>query len=162
MPVDVVRGMGGEIVIGVDVLCMGQSRRHDKPIKKKTGTELTPRFESRHLAAVKTKINTLLQEHGHRIKILDELYRRAEPWIDSARAKVDPKAPSIFDVLMQLQHAMEYERMKLSLEAADMVISPDVRDIGAFAFHKGEEAISEGYRAAKDALPRLRGIIGCC
>lgn len=161
MPVDVVRDMGAEIVIGVDVLCMGQPRKAKKLVEKKSPTKLTPRFKSTNLAVVKKKINTLLQEHGHRIKILDELSRRAEPRIDSARGKIDPKAPSIFDVLMLLVHAMEYERMKLSLQAADIVISPDVSDIGAFAFHKGEEAIAEGYRAAKDALPRLRGIIGC-
>jgi NTE family protein len=161
MPVDVVRDMGAEIVIGVDVLCMGQPRKPKKSVEKKSPTKLTPRFKSTNLAVVKKKINTLLQEHGHRIKILDELSRRVEPRIDSARGKIDTKAPSIFDVLMLLVHAMEYERMKLSLQAADIVISPDVSDIGAFAFHKGEEAIAEGYRAAKDALPRLRGIIGC-
>jgi len=161
MPVNVVRNMGAEIVIGVDVLCMGQPGKCKKSVEKKSPTKLTPRFKSRRLAVVKKKINILLQEHSHRIKILDELSRRAEPRIDSGRGKMDPKAPGIFDVLMQLIHATEYERMKLSLEAADIVISPDVSHIGAFAFNKGEEAIAEGYRAAKDALPRLQGIIGC-
>lgn len=159
MPVDVVRSMGAEIVIGVDVLCMGRPGKRETPIREKARKKPTLRFESRHLAVVKKKVNALLQEHSPRIKFLDELSHRTGLRIHSVRGKVDPEAPSIFDVLMQLVHAMEYERMKLSLEAADIVISPDVSDIGAFAFHKGEEAIAQGYRAARDALPRLQGLI---
>ncbi|TET40997.1 MAG: hypothetical protein E3J66_06045 [Dehalococcoidia bacterium] len=161
MPVDVVRNMGAEIVVGVDVLCTGQPRKRDKSVEKKAEAKPTPRFESTRLSLVKRRINTLLREHGHKIRIFDELSRIAETKIHTGSEKMDPKAPNIFHVLMQLIHAMEYERMKLQIRAADIVISPDVGDIGAFAFHKGEEAIAQGYRAAKDVLPRLQGMIGC-
>lgn len=161
MPVDVVRSMGAEIVIGVDVLCMGQPGKPEKSVERKSPTKLTPRFESTHLSLVKRRINTLLREHRHRIRILDELSRIAKTKAHTGSEKMDPEAPNVFDVLMQLVHVAEYERMKLSIEAADIVISPDVGDIGAFAFHKGEEAIGQGYTAAKDVLPRLQGMIGC-
>ena len=161
MAVDVVRNMGAEIVIGVDVLCMGQPRKGEKEVQKKAGTKPPPRFESAHLAVVKKKIDTLVREHSHGIKILEELSRAAGSRIHSGRGKTDPKAPNMFGVLMELIHAMEYERLKLSIEAADIVISPDVSHIGAFAFYKGEEAIAEGYRATKDVLPRLQDMIGC-
>ena len=161
MPVDLVRSMGAEIVIGVDVLCMEQRRKDDEPVEKKARARLTPSFGSGYLSLVKTRINSLLRGREDRIKVLDELARIAETKIHIGRQKVDPRTPSIFGVLMRLIHALEYERMKLSIEAADIVIRPDVGHIGAFAFHKGEEAIAQGYKAAKDVLPRLQRLIGC-
>lgn len=42
---------------------------------------------------------------------------------------------------MQSMYAMQYEKIRLSTKFADIVINPDVSRIGAFGFHRGEEAI---------------------
>ncbi|MFX1552975.1 MAG: hypothetical protein ACFFBV_03530 [Promethearchaeota archaeon] len=42
----------------------------------------------------------------------------------------------------------------MSIRAADIVISPDVSDIGTFGLQKREESTRGGYRAARDMLPQ--------
>jgi NTE family protein len=63
--------------------------------------------------------------------------------------------PNILDTLIQSLLIMEYEIIKMKTLDADIVISPDVSNIEAFEFHKGRQAISQGYSAAKDSLPKL-------
>jgi NTE family protein len=159
MPVNVVRNMGAEVVIAVNVLAVAQQREQSKSTEKKNKVISTPRPENAHSAAVKRKISSLLRENRDKIKFFDELSHIARTKIYSGREKIDPKTPNIFDVLMQSIHAMEYEIVKPATKTADIVINPDVSHIGTFAFYKGEEAISQGYKATKDILPKLQEII---
>ena len=68
--------------------------------------------------------------------------------------------PNIFDTLIQSLLIMEYEIIKMRTLNADVVINPDVSNIEAFDFHKGREAISEGYKAAGDSLSKLNRRVG--
>jgi predicted acylesterase/phospholipase RssA len=56
---------------------------------------------------------------------------------------------------------MEYDKMRSSIKAADIVISPDVSDIRTFGFDKREEAITRGYMATIDMLPQLQEMLRC-
>ena len=159
LPVHVVRDMGAKIVIAVNVLGIAQPEKGEKPVEKKAKMKPSPRPESTHLSTVRKRINRLVEEHKDRIKIFDELSRIGETKIYAHRRRIDRHTPSIFYVVTQLIQAMEYERMKLAIETADIVISPDVSNIGTFGFQKAEEAIAQGYRAAKDMLPQLQGMI---
>lgn len=68
--------------------------------------------------------------------------------------------PNIFNTLIQSIYIMQHEIIKARIPKADMTISPDVSRIEAFEFYKGEEAILAGYEAARNALPRLRRLVG--
>ena len=159
MPVDVVRSMGADIVIAVNVLSIAQPGERERPGDKKVKTKITPGSESPHLALVKKRADNLLRLHRDRIEIFDDLCRIAATTIYDGRGKLDPKTPNIFEVLMQIMHAMQYEKTRLAIKSADIVIYPDVGDIGAFDFLKGQAAISQGYKATKNVLPKLRGMI---
>ena len=159
MPVDIVRNMGAEIIIAVNVLAVAQQRKGEKRVEKKAKTKPSPRSEDARLSVVKKRINSLLRENKDKIKIFDELSHIAKTKIYTGRGKIDPQTPNIFDVLMQSIHAMEYERIRLAVKTANIVISPDVGNIGTFEFYKGEEAIAQGYKATKDILPRIREVI---
>jgi len=162
MPVDVVRNMGAGVVIAVNVLAITQQREGEKPVEKKAKSESrNPHLEDIRLAAVKERINSLLRENKARIKIFDELSHIAKTKIYTGRGRIDPETPNIFDVLMQSFFALEYEKIRLAIKTADIVVNPDVSHIGTFAFYKGEEAILQGYKAAKNILPRIREIIRC-
>jgi NTE family protein len=69
------------------------------------------------------------------------------------------KIPNIFNTLFQSLHIMEYEIIKQRLLKADIIITPDIGQIEAFEFHRGEEAIQAGYKAATDALPKIQKLI---
>jgi len=71
-----------------------------------------------------------------------------------------PGLPNIFNALIQSIYIMEYEITKARTLKADVVITPDVSHIGAFEFHRGEEAILAGYAAARKALPKLHRLAG--
>jgi NTE family protein len=159
LPVDVVRSMGAEIVIAVNVLDISQPRKREKPGDKEVKTKLTTGSESSHLALVKKRADRLLRLHRDRIEVFDDLCRIAATTIYAGRGKLDPKTPNIFEVLMQIMHAMQYEKTRLAMKSADIIICPDVGHVGAFDFLKGQVAISQGYKATKDMLPKLQGMI---
>ena len=161
MPVDVVRNMGAEVVIAVNVLAIAQQKGHENLTEKKIKSKPSPRSEDTYSSVVKKRINSLLRENKDKIKVFDELSHIAKTKIYTGRGKIDPQTPNIFDVLMQSIFALEYEKIRLATRIADIVINPDVSHIGTFAFYKGEEAILQGYKATKDTLPQLQGMIRC-
>lgn len=116
-------------------------------------------YEDRRLAAAKKRIDSLLQGSKDKIKVFAELSDIVKAEIGRSKGRIDPQTPNIFDVLMQSIEAMEYERIRLRMETADIVISPDVGDIGTFGFHRGEEAISQGYKTTKDVLLKQQEMI---
>jgi NTE family protein len=161
LPVNVVRNMGANIVVAVNVLGIAQPRKVKKRFAEKAEMRPSPRAENTHSLSVEKNINRLVRGHKDRIKIFDKLSRIAETKIYAHRSRIDRHSPSIFYVLGQLIHAMEHERMKLAIRSADIVISPDVSNIGTFGVDKAGEAIVRGYKAAKDILPQLQEMIRC-
>ena len=159
LPVDIVRNMGAEIVIAVNVLGIAQPKKREKPAKERAKMRPAPSLEGMHVSVVNKEIDNLLREHKGNIMVFDELSRVAKSKVYTGRGKIDRRTPNIFDVLTQVIHAMEYDKMRSSIKAADIVISPDVSDIGTFGFEKREEAITRGYRAARDILPQLQEML---
>lgn len=87
------------------------------------------------------------------------------PWKSKKAANVregdgTDEMPSIFKTLFQSLYIMEYEIIRQRLPKADIIITPDTSHIAAFEFHRGEEAILAGYQAARNALPKIRNLIG--
>jgi predicted acylesterase/phospholipase RssA len=54
---------------------------------------------------------------------------------------------------------MEFEIAKSKLKEADMVITPDTGHIAVLDFYRGREAISEGYRVAKDTFSKKHPLL---
>lgn len=161
VPVDVVRNMGAEVVIAVNVIPSPSQKRQAKLARKKKVPEETPslRPKSDRLVAVRKRLNSLVRENRERIEIADRVAELAKTTVYKGKGKIDPRTPNIFDVLMEAIEAMQYERIRLRIETADIVISPDVAGIGTFGFHRHREAIAQGYKAAKDMLPRIQETI---
>jgi len=76
------------------------------------------------------------------------------------KASTRVESPNIFRTLLQSMLIMEYEILKQGIMNADAIINPFVSFIEPYEFHRGDEAIQAGYRAAKDALPRLKKLLG--
>jgi len=160
MPVDVVRNMGAEVVIAVNTVGIAQQKRRRQATKEVRDKPI-PYPESTRLSMVKRRLNSLIRGNKDRLKILDELSNAAKPKIYAGRGKIEPQTPNIFEVMMQVFNAMQYEKIRLATKSADIVIEPDVSSIGTFAFYKGEEAIAQGYKATKKMMPKLRELIHC-
>ena len=115
--------------------------------------------DDERLSAMRKKIDDLLQKGKGKIQIFEELSAAVKTEIDRAKGGVDSQTPHMLDVLMQAIEAMQYERIKLRIKTADIVISPEVSHIKSFEFYNAGEAISQGYKATKAILPRLQEML---
>ena len=161
IPVDVVRGMGADIVIASNTIGLAQQRKGEQHSRRETEAKLNFYIGNTRLSVLKKRINNLARYDKDKIKILDDLFNIAKSKIYTLRGGAEAKAPNIFDVMTQSIHAMEYKLSKLALEPADIIINPDINHIGTFEFHRAEEAISQGYKAAHIMLPELQKKIRC-
>jgi NTE family protein len=69
------------------------------------------------------------------------------------------RAPSIMNTMIQSIYIMEYEIIRASILKADIIIEPDVGNIEAYAFYRGNEAIEAGYKAAFAVLPEINKLL---
>jgi len=161
MPVNVARSMGADIVIAVNVAAITHQNKCKNSIVKKKETEQNHRIEEAHSSVAKKGADNLIRKDNSEANIFDKLYNIANAKINISKKNIDPETPNILTVLMQSIYAMQYEKIRLASKSADIVIIPDIKDIGEFGFHKGSEAIAQGYKATKDILPRLQKMIRC-
>lgn len=70
--------------------------------------------------------------------------------------------PSIFDVLSISLNIMQVRitRSRLAGEPADVLIRPRLANFALMDYHRAAQAIEEGERAAQQALPELRDLLG--
>lgn len=66
------------------------------------------------------------------------------------------KEPNIFQVMMQSIYITTYSLAWNSLMEADIVIEPDLAQIGASEFRRVRELITKGRQAAEDAIPEIK------
>ena len=69
------------------------------------------------------------------------------------------KEPNIFSVLMQSMYIAVYSLVKPSLEAADVVIHPQVAHVRYGDFHRAQECIKQGELAAQAAIPEIKRLL---
>jgi NTE family protein len=69
------------------------------------------------------------------------------------------KINHIFDVMAKAIDLMSREICQNQLEPADVLIAPDMRDIGPFHFQRVHEIIRRGEEAARKALPRIQSTV---
>jgi len=73
--------------------------------------------------------------------------------------KKSTRTPGMMNTLIQSFYLMEYEMVRASILKADIMIEPDVRNIEVYEFHRGQEAIEAGYKAAKAVIPEINRLI---
>jgi NTE family protein len=76
-----------------------------------------------------------------------------ESFINNVKEKLfgneDESLPNMFDVLVQSLHVTEYKIVERKLREADLVITPEIAQIGTLDFTRGREAIRKGEEAAR-------------
>jgi len=66
------------------------------------------------------------------------------------------KEPNIFQIIIQSIYIATYSLIRSSMEGADIVIEPDVANIGASEFLKAPELVWQGEKAAQIAIPEIK------
>lgn len=142
IPVSLARAMGADIVIAVDLSSdmMGRRLRKPLPVAK---TETTS-------GKIASQLSTMLA------KLQIGGYGR------NAEAKSTRPVPSMLDVVASSINIMQERitRSRLAGEPADVIIRPRLGQMALMDFHRGAPAISEGHRAAEQAMPQLLHVVG--
>lgn len=72
------------------------------------------------------------------------------------RREMMSREPNILSVVMQITHIVNYRGLKNSLSGADIIIEPQVTDIGWSDFHRASECILKGNLAALVITPEIK------
>ena len=70
------------------------------------------------------------------------------------------RKPNIISIIMQSIYIGSYSLVEASLEGADIVIEPEVAHIGTGDFHRADECIVLGEKAAQEAVPGIKKLLG--
>jgi NTE family protein len=151
VPVSVVRKMGADFVIAIDL-------NHDIVGKKGISKTSDPNSTASALGAGMGR--SLIK----RSKILDGINKRFETGALPALKQIkqwrsrDP-LPNIFEVLMSSINIMETQitAAKLKTDPPDLLIRPNLGHLTMLEFHRAQEAIAEGYREARARVGPLMG-----
>ena len=149
VPVNVVRAMGADIVIAVDVnhdIVSGKAPKiSTKPDDENTFIQTLARLGGAKYPAAMERLNEGLQT-------LDT------PALNHIRAWLaEEPLPNIFEVILSSINIMESQitRTRLRIDAPDLLIQPPLGSVRFLEFNRAEEIISIGYEAARQQIDQL-------
>ena len=70
------------------------------------------------------------------------------------------KPHHLLDVITQSLDIMQRDLARYTLDAADVVVQPQLKEVSPGHFHKAEVAIQKGREAAQEALPQIKALLG--
>ena len=153
LPISVVQAMDVDAVIAVDLNLHPLAGEREKTSFKAVAQPKSMSWKpSGHWAPP-----ALVQKVNAQLARLDQKRRSAvRQWTNFRRQ------PTIFDIIGHSVRIMEAQitEMRLKLEPPDILIQPDLSQVGFMEFHRATEAMEAGYRAAmarRDALLKLAG-----
>ncbi|UCD10142.1 MAG: patatin-like phospholipase family protein [Dehalococcoidales bacterium] len=168
VPVSVCREIGAEYVIGVNVIpepskMILTKKKHqktnarkvvdqDNTVEKKpkvTIPEVPNQYIQSRINNIEKSLKSLL---SYQTKLKENLMKSLD-WMNLEKPKdARVKTPNIMEVLVQTLTIAEYWVAVENLKEADLVISPDVEEIGFWNFDKASQAITLGENAAIHAI----------
>ncbi len=143
VPVNVVRDMGADFVIAVNL--------NQDIIEKKSLTNIkgSSQIQRKYEDNIKNRALKALNEKFEKIEL--PLLKQVRKWIS------EDKDPNIFDVLLSAINIMEAQitNSRLKINPPDLLIEPPLGHIRFLEFNRAEEAIEAGYR---ETMKRLKTI----
>jgi NTE family protein len=138
LPVNIVREMGADFIIAVNVM----------PSLDKTNTSKRKENTNRQISALASEMKAAMRE---KLEWLNIDYK----WVKKLLAsKGKYNVPGLKKVLNQSVYITQRKLARLSVELyrPDIIIEPDIPFAGFFDFYKAREIIDIGYKSAQDAF----------
>lgn len=139
VPVSLCRALGADIVIAVDLNWELVGHQHRPALKS---NNVAPAETSPALASIIAKLPLPLSR-------------------GKSGQKKPVELPSMLDVLTTSLNIMQVRitRSRLAGDPADIMIRPRLTDIALLDYHRAAASITEGQRAAEQALPEIRELL---
>lgn len=170
VPVDVVKAMGSDIVIAINL-----NYPYSPPIIETTAVkeidEETKSENQKLLAQIQisqaSESDSEEETQANRLEFLNNLKSRYEAVQETLAEKVNnwlpepdettEKTPNIFDVIGSAINIMEQQvtQINLQVHSPDVLLQPRLSHYGIFDFHEADALIQEGYRCAQELLPEI-------
>lgn len=150
VPVNIVKEMGADIVIAVDL-------NHDLFEKKEERRKLK--------APEKSQIQSLDEESNQvqAIKLLKEKYKILEESVSQKLNEWMPgnDDPNIFEIIANSINIMEGKitEINLQLNKPDILLQPPLGKLGLFDFDHAEESIEIGYKSMSEKIDPLKDLL---
>lgn len=148
VPVDIVRQMGADFVIAVDLNreMVGRKRLGNISFQETSNLHFIKKRKR------KRTVNKILESLSDKISSVDlSALTQIKQW------KGKEPLPSIFEVLISSINIMERQitATKLKINPPDLLIQPSLGHINFLEFNRAKEAISQGYEETKLKLDTL-------
>lgn len=162
VPVDVVREMGADIVIAVDL-------NHDLIKRNGRKKKLKTRRRKRRISVDKdSRLLTTASNANWFPTKLEQKYRTLEKsvkqsvnrWLED-RENDEMREPNIFDVIANSINIMEFKitQSKLLEDQPDILIQPKLGHLNLFDYDEAEATIEEGYQKTTSKLKDLTQLL---
>ncbi len=158
VPVDVVRAMGADVVIAVNLNrnhVTGGLAESSQPDEAADGEDdPSPRAPTE---ASNRRRESFLKSLSDRYQSLeDTLNKKVDQWFPS-----ENPGPNIFDVIGTSLNVMEQQvtRSRLKAHAPDLLVEPRLNDFAIFDFHKATRIIRKGHTAMNQQLSALKALL---
>ncbi|MEN9204519.1 MAG: patatin-like phospholipase family protein [Thermostichales cyanobacterium SZTDM-1c_bins_54] len=161
VPVDVVRQMGAEVVLAVNLSRNYRAEVVATQVEANTQEGIPTESEDKeeYLAQVQeggiySKVIGVFREKYEAVK--EGIQQKLERW-----AAPKQEGPNIFDVIGTAINIMEQRvtQSQFQLYPPDVLVEPDLTAFGIFDFHQAEAIIRIGYQATRRVLPKLRQLL---
>ena len=154
LPVSAARSMGADFVIAVDLNSDIMTPGRLRSPAPTCDCSISSRIRRGLKASAVHPLTLSLKERIASLE-LPELMQ-IKRWLAQ-----DP-SPNIFEVLLTSIRIMQAQitRANLKTDPPDLLIQPQLGHVNLMEFHRAEEAVAEGYRAAKIALAEWPGATG--
>lgn len=140
VPVSLARAMGAELVIAVDLSADILGRHLRKNHEPESKSEADSAVSSEWMRKLQQRLSALMP---------------------AATEEDGLATPAMLDVIATSINIMQVRigRSRMAGEPPDLIVTPRLSQLGLLEFHRGQEAIDEGKRAAQAALPALHALI---
>ncbi|KTB49340.1 patatin-like phospholipase family protein [Dehalogenimonas alkenigignens] len=97
----------------------------------------------------------ILRDLGADVVIGVSVSSKGQEDVDWGNRRDGSKGPNLFDIAFQTMNLIGFQASKNCLPVADIVIEPNVDHIGWADFHRVDECILEGERAARNSMKQI-------
>jgi len=152
VPADVTRDLGADLVIGVCAIPPVAKQREEtflpsEPSSKSSGKGLLDLFNAERIEKL---VRDIWKPNDKEAEVKEKHAKNA-----------GRKPPGIFKICAQSVAIMENEinALRLARNEIDILIRPDLNGITLLEFHRAEESIQAGERAARGMVAKIRALI---
>ncbi|MDX1977462.1 MAG: patatin-like phospholipase family protein [Pseudanabaenaceae cyanobacterium bins.68] len=148
VPVNVVRAMGADLVVAINL-----NHSYSEPQILAASPQIVPESSEPGLPFWAN-----IQDHYKNLS--EGINSKLEQWLPPV-TKVEAVEINIFDIIGTTINIMEQKvtRLNLELDSPDLLLQPNLSNVGIFDFDLAHQVIAEGVRVTEPLIPEIQALL---